>query len=79
MQATKHFALVSRKIGKRPMYWKNYANIRLKLTFIWASALVAMYSTQMRASAAPLILRMCACLGVWLMLNIIRTLQFGSL
>ena len=41
---------------------KNYANVRFKLTFIRASALVAMRSTYtgqlMRASAAPLILRM---------------------
>ena len=48
-------------------YCKNYANVRFKLTFIQALALVTMRSTYIgqpvRASAAPLILHMRACLG----------------
>ena len=52
---------------QRLPFRKNHVNVRFKLTFIRASALVAMRSTYLgqlvQASAAPLILHMCTYLG----------------
>ena len=54
--------------------------MNVKLPFILASALPGMCSTYIgqlvRAAAAPLILCMCTCIGVWPILNIIHTLQY---